>query len=408
MRAPAIHRIRLVGCGALAVSMMFLAPAKAAEWSLDSSVRAGFERHTNITLTTGPHEPESNNILEPRLIAGVHKENWDISLDGKYRRLNYAQDNLDTNQNFLKLASQLRTERSLWELNADINNDDTLVGDVFNPDIGLTDTRTDRRTESIAPTWTGTINERTRLRLGYSGTNVRYTDGVSVGLFDYQNQAATGSLLLVPTEKDQLSFDLSASEYTTEDLSYTSDSTSASLGWSRTFSSTLSTNLGYGWYQTDSEQEVCVLALGPTCLQFGPATAENSGNTYSFDINKKLERGRIAFNTSLSVNPTSSGTETETTRGAITGEYRFMDQRLITTLILDGFRARAVGGIRASEVDRDYYRAEPKVAWRFTEDLTLEGSYRYSWVQYVGFEATTDDAVFATLIYRLPRLSASR
>jgi hypothetical protein len=407
---PATRR-NINGCRAALTACAFamFTAANAAEWYLEPLVRAGYERRTNLTLTTGPHETVSNSVFEPQLIAGIREESWDVFLDGRYRFLRYSQENLDTEQYFLRLAGQLRTERSIWQINTERNDDDTVTGNVLSPDVGVSDIRTDRRTQRIAPAWTGLITDRTRVRLGLSGSDVRYTDGVSVGLYDYRQRVASASLIRQLTEKDQVSLDLSASDYSTESLDFTSDTTSVSLGWIRAFTPTINGEFSYGWYRTESAQEGCILLFGTTCLRFGEVTAENTGNTYSFNLNKLLERGRLGLNARLSVDPTGSGTEVETDAVGVNGEYRYMNQRLIASLVIDGVRARAVGGIRASSVDRDSYRIEPRLTWHWTTDLRLEAAYRRSWIQYVdATEAATDNAVFLTLSYRLPRLSASR
>ncbi len=61
------------------------------------------------------------------------------------------------------------------------------------------------------------------------------------------------------------------------------------------------------------------------------------------------------------------------------------------------------------DLRRDYANVSPGVRWRISEDLSLRCSYRFRWQKYdESGETANSNAVFATLTYELPRLSASR
>jgi hypothetical protein len=74
----------------------------------------------------------------------------------------------------------------------------------------------------------------------------------------------------------------------------------------------------------------------------------------------------------------------------------------------DGYTFRALGPT-TNAVDRNYYRLEPGLRWRWTEDLTVEASYRYARQRYVDApEVVTSNSINLVFTYIVPKLSVSR
>ena len=131
---------------------------------------------------------------------------------------------------------------------------------------------------------------------------------------------------------------------------------------------------------------------------------------YLLDANVRYQAGErtsLVANASRDVSPsTTTGIIRQTTAFGL-----FFNHQLLEKVAVDLSGRYSIQETLAgpSDLRRDYASVSPGVRWRLTEDLTLRCSYRFRWQKFdESGETANSNAVFATLTYQLPRLSASR
>jgi hypothetical protein len=111
---------------------------------------------------------------------------------------------------------------------------------------------------------------------------------------------------------------------------------------------------------------------------------------------------------SRTVNPSGSGGEVETGNLTLAIDRQLTPERLSVRFLAEGYRFKALGST-SSSIDRNYYRLEPALRWRWTEDLDVDISYRYMRQRYVDApDYAAANAVYLAFSYRPTRISLSR
>ena len=114
------------------------------------------------------------------------------------------------------------------------------------------------------------------------------------------------------------------------------------------------------------------------------------------------------FRFSRTVSPSGSGSQVQAGNIYLGIQRQITPERLSARLTAEGYAIRALGPT-TSYVDRNYYRLEPGLRWRWTEDLAVEASYRYARQRYVDADdVATANSVYLVFTYIWPKISVSR
>lgn len=391
--------------------------AQAIEWAAEPSIRTGLEYNDNIFLTTLPHEAVAGANLGVNLDLAARQELWELRGGARLLSRRYeGREDLNTDDVFGNLNYNLKTDRNFWQLKASYASESTLNFDTVNPDIGVTQKQTKRATTSASPTWTWLVTETTQLRLDYQFVDVQYQDGISVGLLDYRQTATSLTLSDQVSERTNIFAILNYSDFrvTTPEADiftpYTAKSRTnfGQIGITYDFTETLKGSLSGGPRKTVSDDVFVFCLFFSLC--FEPVTQSNTayGSVFSGSLESRLQLTNTTFRFSRTVSPSGSGSQAQTGNLYLGIQRQITPERLSARLIAEGYAIRALSNT-TSYVDRNYYRLEPGLRWRWTEDLSVDASYRYARQRYVdATDVATANSVYLVFTYILPKTSVSR
>lgn len=425
----------------------------ATEWTAKPSVSLRLQHDTNLLLTSGPHEGVTGLTVAPHLDLGAQQENWDITGSAELRSHRYwGQSGLNGNDQVYNLSSLYQTQRSTWQLGGGYAKESVTASSTFSPDVGLVSTQTQRLTRTVNPSWTWQMTERMQLKLGYQSSLVSYESGLNANLINYDSRDGNATLLYQWSPRDQLTALIDRSYFNVpqtglsqlgqpayalytnglltlqpnpRELSNTSTTDSLVLGWSHSFSQTLSANIGIGDRRTDAEAAIqtCTGSTLPkiysingqyvgiaTCTQTANTvySETSSGYLYNAGLTKQFELTQVALSVGRQVSPSGIGAQvlTDSATLAIT---RTLSARLNANLSVADYRVRGIGGNALPLTDRDYVQASTSLSWQWTRQLTVQGGYQYIGLKFPGTtDKAYDNTVYVDLAYAWNGYSVSR
>jgi len=451
-----IFPLRTRPCIALALccaSLLVPGLSAATEWTAKPSVSLRLQHDTNLLLTSGPHKGVTGLTVAPHLDLGAQQENWDITGSAELRGHRYwGQSGLNGNDQVYNLSSLYRTQRSTWQLGGGYAKESVTARSTFSPDVGLVSTQTQRLTRTVNPSWTWQMTERTQLKLGYQSSLVSYESTLNANLVNYDSRDGNATLLYQWSPQDQLTAQIDRSYFKVpqtglsqlgqpayametggqfsllpnpRELSNTSTTDSLVLGWSHSFSQTLSANVAIGTRSTDSASviQTCTGSTPPTIYsingQFvGIGTCTQTANTaysetssgylYNAGLTKQFELTQVALSVGRQVSPSGIGAQV-LTDSATLGITRTLSARLQANLSVADYRVRTIGSSALPLSDRDYVQASTGLTWQWTRQFTVQGGYRYLGLKFPGTtDKAYDNAVYVDLAYAWNGYSISR
>jgi hypothetical protein len=132
------------------------------------------------------------------------------------------------------------------------------------------------------------------------------------------------------------------------------------------------------------------------------------GSVFTGSLESRLQLTNTTFRFSRTVSPSGSGSQVQSGNVYLGIQRQITPERLSAQLIAEGYAIRALGNTTGT-VDRNYYRLEPGLRWRWTEDLAVDASYRYARQRYVdAVDVATANSVNLVFTYTVPKISVSR
>lgn len=391
----------------------------AAEWVAEPSVTLRGEYDDNIRLTSLDHDDVWGTIVDPSLKLSRRTELWDLNATGRVRAAWYSgDDDLDTVDNFLDLAAERRFERGSLEASAGLANDTTLQNEYLDIDTGLVINQIDRSRRSARLAGQYMFTEATWVEASVDYSQVEYDDGLRYGLLDYDY--LTPGLRIVhqlnPTTQVFGILSHARVDYdTASELESKTDSLQLGAAYDITEVWKVSGSIGTRRTETSSLVPNAVPRPGLEFLfpfiydvVYETRDSETTGLVYDASLTREFETGSLKLSASRSIVPSSTGSDTETTRFDLNGTRRFSAQ-LWAQLAVSYYRSDTVGDIR-TRADLDRYRIAPSLTWKLDRDLSLRAGYAYTHVKRdVAVDDTADsNMAFVSLGYSWPRLSMSR
>lgn len=427
--------IRVLACAVVALGLPNV--SRAVEWAAEPRIGIGAEYNDNIFLTTVAHEAVHGFSLTPSLDFSAGQPNWEVRSSTQLTDKRYAgRSDISGDSGTETLTYKFNTERSLLRLKGSYTDEAAWSGSSINPDIGLVQTNIRRYTTMANLTWMWALSETIQLTADYQWSAVRYPKGLRANLLDYQQQIPSLSLTDRISERTKLTAAVAYSEFevTTpvRDLYfplniYTGKSSTnfAQIGIAHDFTDTLKGTLSAGprnttqqivslpWMVLFVNQASCVYFMtstgqDPSACDSVQQTSHGHGTVFSGILESTLELTHATLSLSRSVDGSGSGSQVETTNASLRIDRQLTPERLSLSLAADGYLVNALG-VTTTATDRHYYSVSPGLHWRWTENLSLDGSYRYTRQRYVGnSDYARSNAVYLSLTYNWPKFSVSR
>lgn len=404
---------------------------EAAEWSAEPkiSLRSGY--NDNIRLTSLHHDSVWETDITPAVKFGVAEEHQGLFGDASasVRRFyggsgNESSNILDREDYYLKTNAYHKTEQDEFTALLNYTRDSTLDSELDETGQVIS-SRATRTRILVGPGWSRTLNELTRVTLGYNFTNVDYTDDPGFSdLIGYDYDVLSASLIRNFTPNMQGTLAGSYSRYQPEnDLD--SETSSLQVGITRKLSETLTTSWLAGVRKTTSDIQIldgyCVNAdpdaSFPACTNgstFYTGTkkdqADDNGSVFSADITKLLETGKITASLSRASNPGSNGELLDTTRLLLSGDYKFTET-LRSSLSVEYSKAETIANSSGArnQTDENLFRIRPKLFWKWRREWQLAGGYEYTENDDKNHNDTaTRNAFYLTLTYLPTKISTAR
>ena len=403
---------------ALLAALAGSTPLDAAEWVAEPAVTLRGEYNDNIRLTTAEHDSVWGVILEPSLDLSRHSELWDLSASGRVRASQYPdEDQLNTTDHFLDIASERRFERGAIEASVGVADDTTLQNEYLDFDTGLTVNQIDRMRTSARLAGEYLFTETTWLELSTSYSKTAYDNGERYGLRDYDYLTPAVRLIHQLNPKTQVfgTYSYSKVDYdTSAELASKTHAVQLGASYDITERWNISGSIGSRRTETSAVVPEAVPCPAPfdflACgVDYVPRDSQSTGLVYDARLTREFETGSIEVSAEQSVVPSSLGTDTESTRIGLTGVHRF-STKLWAQLAVSYLDSSTVGGT-TTRADIERYRVAPSLTWRLDEALTLKAGYTYRRVERGALQrdSTADsNLVFVSLGYAWPRMAMSR
>lgn len=432
-----ISPLRLAICASLPL-LLFSRAGAAAEWYAQAKVSTQSFYNDNILLSTKNNRDAASGFsVGPQLDFGRRGPNWDTTGQIRLRNTYYhGTDLLDRKDRYVDLSSRYATERSMWQLRGGLSRDSFVTTETLNPDTGLIEGQRVWKTRSVTPSWTLQVSERGAFEFNYTYSDVHYEDGRSLGLLDYRTQSAGLSYIFRMSERNRLSLQGSYNLFTVPRVSDSmlgetvilgerrtlrteTQTDSYQIGWTHSFSESMTGTISLGRRRTYSELETEICVQGPifiivqdcTGTRIVPRDSEkDEGTVYSVELNQRLERGQLSGSMSHNVSASGSGIAVETTSVGLGLRYD-LTPTLKASLNGSAFKVRAISEDQSAKdrVDRQYYRAGPGLQWQWTPEFKVDVSYQTTHLEYEALrQPTRSNALYLTLTYQWPRMAISR
>ena len=420
------------------ITVLFTTVINAAEWKSEPSLFFKTQYNDNVKMLadTGNAESSTGFTFEPRIkIAGEELYLWDMSIDarGKVTRFQDVED-ADSDNVFFVFDGGKQTERSDWRLNTSFernSNFDTDF-DTENPDAGLLDDHTERKTASVSPSVKWSMSETSQIAFSLISTDVSYDEVVSNGLQNYDYDSASFNAFWLVQQNHQLGFTATYSEYDSPEANFLYDQSVFQVDYTYTLNEISNLSLSLGQRKLDSTltnvtvgcevngsvvpvgdvstNGTCPTTLGNIFTGIFPVTSvlndisnEDDGLVINASYSSKSEIASHSIFAARKIMPSSFGSAQEVR--SLTYQLNFKNtERLTSSLIISGSETTTVSGVDSSN-DRTRYRFEPSISYKLNKNWDLSLKYRYIDQNISNSdEDSTSNAVFVNLFLHWPKL----
>lgn len=389
----------------------------ALEWSASPSVEAAARYDDNINLTPGPHKPVVGYVLAPQVTFMTAAELWSLSGRAEVGRFDYPTNNvLSHTDHYLDFIYKQQNELNQWNVTTSLDRNSTLQSE--RDQTGLVLTRAQRTLNTVAPSWTRNFTEKDSMTLGYTYTDVTYSDALGGRLLDYKTTDPSLSLGHLLSENSRVDVSFDYSDYETKNAPtlgigrYHSRTGSAQVQYTQAWSESVKMSLAAGLRKTDNtiEQATCDPAyiLQGNCFVI-PAPSlhtRTNGSLYAASVEKQFETAVVTGTFSRSLQPSGAGGLVQTDR--LTMDYNAQLTPRLTGSMTVGLYNTKFDTTSANSSTSRYYAVSPSLQWRMSELWTLRGSYTRSVNQSAFGSTAKGNSMYFTVNYRWPKISRSR
>jgi len=410
----------------LNITAISLATVNAAEWKIEPGINMNLQYNDNVRMRADNNNPEGSTgfTLDPRVkFAGEEQRVWDVAIDARGRITRFQDIEDGDNENaFFVFDGGRQTERSDWRLNTSYernSNFDTDF-DTENPDAGLLDDYTERKTASISPSVSWSSSETSQLSFSFNSTNVTYDEKTNLNYQNYDYDSLQFVAYWLVAENHQLGFTSSYAEYDSPEANFSYDQAIFQIDYTYAINQISNVSLSVGGRRLNSvleDGQIVGCAFADEFETFGgcpvsqdPVFAdvenEEDGTVVNLSYRSNSETVRHNFTAGRTVKPSSFGGAQELRNAS----YKFSvihTERFSTKLILDASETETISNTDSSN-DRARYRVEPSVSYKLNRDWNLKFLYRYIQQDYTNSDRDgTSNAVFINLFLHWPKLATT-
>jgi len=407
-----IHK--LFNPGKLISSACLLACAQygyAGEYLIESSIDSRTEYNSNIFLTNQSHNDVYGLVTTPSISGVMRDQNWSGELNASLRNYQYSDHSLDSTDKLFNVTGRYSAERNIFTLNGNYDFTSNLNSTASN--FGVVGRRINREDQSISPQYTRLLTERLVLTLGYTYSDVAYTNAQNTGFTDYTSNTGSSTLLYDLTERDKLTFSFFAVDYASNGTSNRGSIKYklfvSRIGLDHQFSETLSADIlvGTSRRNTTNKQTVTFDFFGDPVTRKLKSNSKSKGAVYDAGLTKKFESSVLEGRASRSDDTDSFGGLNQTDK--FTLHYNAKLSPLWRSDV--GARYEDITSIDSgtNRTNRQILFLETKLFYTITEKWVANVSYRYVEREFTGNNrnnSTVDsNRVYAGITYNFPSLS---
>ena len=417
--------------------VLFSHQCQAIDWLFQPYFSANERYSDNVTM----QQANSVNLisslittLSPGVMLGYQAENNDLKTRFTWNELLYhSASDLDFAEKLLDINHQFQGERFKTNLQAGYHEQSSINTQLVDPTLDTAgQTLVPRFTRSIAPGITFFLTEKNSLQFDYSYQDVSFdrpADLQSLRYSDYTSQQLSSTLTHAYSER--LSFNL-VGAYSLFDSS-TSFPTSSTIdeinvrgipvrlqppvnqtgntsydqksntffyqgGLQYAFDELTQLSLSAGMRHTDNktrfsrtviyDPEIPLLGLSNSSNE-NNLSSKASGHVFSASLNRKGEWGNASLNAGQQLNPSSSGSQQQTTSVSAQANYN-ITERWTTGLNADYRLSEYTSVFNAVNTRNNstYTTVSPNIRWRWTPEINLQLSYTYAQREYTSSHQT--------------------
>lgn len=407
---------------------LFSSQCLALDWLFQPYFNANERYADNVTM----QQANSVNIISsmittisPSIMLGYQAENNDLKTRFTWNELIYHNaSDLDFSEKLLDINHQYQGERFKTSLLAGYHEQSSINTQLVDPTLNITgQSLVPRFTRSIAPSITFFLTEKNSLQFDYSYQDVTFDKpaGIqSLSYSDYTSQQFSSTLTHAYSER--LSFNLvGAYSLFNSSTSFPSNSSFQVFGIpiNRSVETNYDQNSNTFFYQGGLQyafDELTQLSLsagmrntdnktkfGQTItydpeipfLGLSNSTGENnvsskaSGHVFSASLSRKGEWGNASLNAGQQLNPSSSGSQQQTTTVSAQANYN-ITERWVTGLNANYRLSEYTSILNAVNTANNstYTTVSPNIRWRWTPEINFQLSYTYAQRDYTSREQT--------------------
>ncbi len=372
--------------GAFGLVLAVSVPVQAAQWYWTPQVSLQSRFNDNQTLATDSDDETSAfaNELDARITLGTETPTGTIRLTPRARIVRFTGDESDFNSEdqFATLFAQKRTQKTIFQIGADVGRETTLTselaaGEFEDPelndpqqdDTGLVDFANTRLRWNVSPSFSASLGEKTGLRVAARHTDISY-DEFSQGLVDNTNTNFDATIFRNLSERTEVQFTAFARSFEAPDRDNDTDSIGANVSLIRDFDDQLQGTASVGYISSDFQFVDNNIAVDD----------DDTAALFTLGLQRRFETGSWRAEISRTVNPGGSGFLTQR------DQFRLQVNKRFSETWNGRFIARAFTNESLDEtitrVNRDYFRLDAGLVWRFTEKVSLDGQYSFIFQDY--------------------------
>lgn len=409
----------------------------AVEWLFKPNLTID-ERYTdNLRMQIPATRDNFITTISPETLLGYITENQTLKANFRWNELIYDESQLDFSEKIGTISHQFIGERFKTDIDGQYAEQSSINTQLGVSGSGDLEAQVPQTTRAISPSVTYNLTEKNAIQLGYSYLDVTFDSAPNLGYSDYDNQQYTATL--IHNYSDRLSFNLTGaySDFNSSyDLLTNISGTAQKIIANTVTASTLFDQSGSTSYQQKStsllyqaglqylfdEKTQFSVSAGmrdtenttrqstTTTVVYNPEilgdfenssqdtelydTSNTSGHIFSANLSRKTEWGNFAVNAGQQLNPSSSGTQQQST--TFSGKVFYaLDERWTTGLDATYLTTESTSGsesfgINQESNNRTYITISPNLRWSWTPEVNLVLTYSYRQQDY---DSTNQSAV---------------
>ena len=300
-----------------------------------------------------------------------------LVIDPRFRFVRYTKEETFASEDAsLLLESEKYGERYFWGASISLRKDPTLTSELT--DSGRLATNKNRYEASISTNYSYSVYEQLRVFLNGAMSDVRYQDGLTVGLVDYEYYSIGGGVTYALSELSRFTASLSATKFHNPSISSSTRSGSVVFTLEHDFSSFVSGSIGIGQNrsQIESVQSRAILLPGPRVgIENFRNESRDAGELINVSLNVDYPRLDVELDFSRQFLPSSRGARSN--RDEVNANFYYDVRPRLRFRLRGKYLIQVSEGGLVSDLDREYNSATGSLTWRLSKYWALDGMYTF-------------------------------